>query len=81
MFLDLLNKPSSFSALTILGMSPITFYINSSEISQVNSWIIDTGATDHMTPHSQYFKTYKQCPKSNQKIRRAKMSVSEIGID
>ena len=26
-----------------------------------NSWI-DSNATDHMTPYSQYFKTYKPCP-------------------
>ena len=46
-----LNKPSGACSLTLSG----------------NSWIIDSGATDHMTHTSSHFNTYTPCP-SNRKI-------------
>ena len=68
--LDSLNKISSSKALTISGKSSFTFCINSLEMNLDNSWIIDSSAADHITPHSQYFKAYKPCS-NNRKITMA----------
>ena len=46
-----LNKPSGACSLTLSG----------------NSWIVDLGATDHMTHTLSHFSTYTPCP-SNRKI-------------
>jgi hypothetical protein len=40
-------------------------------------WIIDSGASDHMTGFSSLFKTYSPCP-GNQKVRIADGSFSSI---
>ena len=50
-----LSKTSSCS-LTMSGKSSsfLSFNVSGTE----NIWIIDSGATDHMTPHSSYFSSY-----------------------
>ena len=45
--------------------------------SQINSWIIDSRATDHMTSCSNFFSTYKSCVE-NKKIKIADGSLSAI---
>ncbi|KAK3004629.1 hypothetical protein RJ639_019506 [Escallonia herrerae] len=45
--------------------------------SQNNSWIIDSGATDHMTSCSHLFSTYTPCAR-NKKIKIADGSLSAI---
>ena len=45
--------------------------------SQTNSWIIDSGATNHMTSCSNFFSTYKPCAE-NKKFKIADGSLSAI---
>jgi hypothetical protein len=52
------------------GKLPLSFGFNVSETASRPSWIIDSGATDHMTPSSKQFSTYSPCP-SNKKIATA----------
>ncbi|GAV66127.1 UBN2_3 domain-containing protein, partial [Cephalotus follicularis] len=53
-----LEQPSSALSLVLSGKSPFSFGLNASEKFSSDSWIIDSGATDHMTYTSQYFSTY-----------------------
>ena len=50
------SKTSSSCSLTIAGKSSSFLSFNTS--STENIWIIDSGATDHMTHHSSYFSSY-----------------------
>ena len=59
---------SKFSSLYALNVSCTTF---------PNSWVIDSGATDHMTHSSHKFITYDPCL-SNRKISTADGSLSTI---
>ena len=61
-FLAALEKPSSTCSLAHSGKCPISHGLNVSERSFRNLWIIDSGATDHMTHASQTFSTYTPCP-------------------
>ena len=63
--------------MTLSGKPSFTFCINASEQFFANSWIIDSGATDHMTSTSQFFHTYTPCP-SNRKITVANGSLATI---
>ena len=54
--MDSLSKTSSSCSLTMTGKSSSFLSFNASGIE--NLWIIDSGATDHMTPHSSYFSSY-----------------------
>ncbi|KAJ0103609.1 hypothetical protein Patl1_05362 [Pistacia atlantica] len=42
-----------------------------------NSWVIDSGATDHMTHSSHKFLTYHPCP-SNRKVSIADGSLATV---
>ncbi|RDX74370.1 hypothetical protein CR513_45890, partial [Mucuna pruriens] len=44
--------------LVYLGMLPLSFGFNVLKTSSLSFWILDSGATDHMTPSSKYFSTY-----------------------
>jgi len=57
---------SSYCSLTISGKSFSFLSFNASSIE--NIWIIDSGATDHMTPHSSYFSPSYIALSSNQHI-------------
>ena len=46
-------------------------------LSKSTSWIIDSGASDHMTNSLHIFKSYKPCPGTN-KVRIANGSLSPI---
>jgi len=50
-----LSKTSSYCSLTMSKSSNVlSFNASSNE----NIWIIDSGATNHMIPHSSYFSSY-----------------------
>ena len=67
--------PPSSSQASILGMCSLTLSsetlisleLNASSNEFRNAWILDSGATDHMTHNPNQFKTYLPCP-SNRKI-------------
>jgi len=52
------------------GKIPYSLGFNVSDTNFSHSWILDSGATDHMTPLPLYFSTYSPCP-SNKKISTA----------
>lgn len=57
-----LDKPSGACSLALSGKSPFSFSLNASEKISSEAWIIDSGATDHMTHTSHFFSTYTPCP-------------------
>ena len=68
-------QPSSSFQASTLGMCSLTLSdetlislrLNASSNEFRNTWILDFGATDHMTHNPNQFKTYLPCP-SNRKI-------------
>ena len=52
-----LDKPTRACSLALLGTPSVSFCINASNKVYDDSWVIDFGATDHMTPKSQLFHT------------------------
>lgn len=69
------NPPSGIpnGSLAQTGSPPsaISSYLTST------SWIIDSGASEHMTSLSHLFKSYSSCP-GNKKVRIADKSFSSI---
>ena len=61
------DKPTRTCSLALSGTPSLFFFINASHRVYDDSWIIDSGATDHMTTQSQLFHTYTPNP-SNKKI-------------
>ena len=53
-----LDKPSGACSLALSGTPSFSFCINSLNKVYDDSWVIDSDATDHMTPKSQLFHTY-----------------------
>ncbi|GAV76355.1 UBN2_3 domain-containing protein, partial [Cephalotus follicularis] len=53
-----LEKPLGACSLALSGKSPFSFGLHASKSFSSDSWIIDSGATDHMAYTSQYFSTY-----------------------
>ena len=47
-----------------LGETLISLGINSSSNEFRNAWILNSGATNHMTHNPNHFKTYSPCPSS-----------------
>ena len=69
-----IQPPSSSEAstpgmcsLTLSGETLISLGLNASRNEFRNAWILDFGASDHMTHNPNHFKTYSPCP-SNRKI-------------
>ena len=55
-------------SLTLSDETLITLRLNASRDEKFrNAWILDSGASDHMTHNPNQFKTYLPCP-SNRKI-------------
>ena len=54
-------------SLTLLGETLISLGLNASSNEFRNTWILDSGVTNHMTHNPNQFKTYLPCP-SNRKI-------------
>nr|KYP44617.1 hypothetical protein KK1_033899 [Cajanus cajan] len=57
-------------SLTYSGKFPCSCGFNVSNTPFTHYWILDSGATDHMTPLPKHFSTYSPCP-SNKKISTA----------
>ena len=72
-----LNKPTRTCFLALSSTPPLSFCINASHRVYANSWIIDSGATNHMTSKSQLFHTYTPSP-SNKKIAVANGSLATV---
>ena len=62
-----LDKPTRACSLAISGTPSFFFCINASNKVYDDSWVIDSGSTDYMTPKSQIFHTYT-LSLSNKKI-------------
>ena len=62
--LGALAKPSGTCSLAHSGEFQFSLGLNVSDGTFKNSWVIDSGATDHMTHSSQNFSTYTPCPNS-----------------
>ena len=54
-------------SLTLSGETLISLGLNALSNEFSNAWILDSGATHHMTHNPNQFKTYSPCP-SNWKI-------------
>ena len=67
----------SWKMLENPGTPSLSFCINVSHRVYDDSWIIDSGATDHMTSKSQLFNTYTLNP-SNKKIVVANGSLATV---
>nr|KYP43794.1 hypothetical protein KK1_034774 [Cajanus cajan] len=73
--MDSLSKTSNSCSLTMTGKSSSFLSFNASNTE--NIWIIDSSATDHMTPHSPYFSSYTTSS-SNQHITIANGSHTPV---
>lgn len=65
--LSKLEKPTGTCSLTYSSKFSFSFGFNDSDTPFTHYWILDSGATDHMTPLPKYFSIYSPCP-SNKKI-------------
>ena len=72
-----LNKPTRTCFLALSSTPPLSFCINASHRVYDDSWIIYSGATDHMTSKSQLLHTYTPSP-SNKKIAVANDSLATV---
>ena len=72
-----LDKPTRTCSLALSGTPSFSFCINVSHRVYDDSWIIDFGATDHITSKSQLFHTYTPSP-SNKKIAVANGSLVTV---
>jgi hypothetical protein len=62
-----LSHSGKFSFPSSFGKFQFSVGLNASDIPFKQYWILDSGATDHMTPLPKHFSTYSPCP-SNRKI-------------
>jgi len=62
-----MKKPIGMCSLTYPGKLPFFVGFNVSNTSFTNYWILDYGATNHMTPFPNFFSTCFSCP-SNKRI-------------
>ena len=67
-FLGSFDKPSDSCSLALSSKSPFPFGLHVSIKCWANYWVIDSGATDHMTHTSQYFNSHTPCPSSRKII-------------
>ena len=72
-----LDKPTGACSLALSGTPSFSFCINASSRVYDDSWVIDSGATNHMTSKSQLFHTYTPSP-SNKKIAVANGSLATV---
>jgi len=67
----------STCSLALTSTSSPSFSLHASEIAYYNSWVLDSGASDHMTPFSHVFITYNPCA-SSRKIMMANGSLTIV---
>ncbi|KAJ0083335.1 hypothetical protein Patl1_30043 [Pistacia atlantica] len=60
--LDSLEKSTSTYSLATSGKLYSLYALSASSSDFSNSWVIDSGTTDHMTHSSHKFLTYHPCP-------------------
>jgi hypothetical protein len=65
--LNTMEKPSGSCSLAQNGKIPISHVFSASNKNHSTIWVIDSGATDHMTYSVAGFTSYQPCP-SNKKI-------------
>ena len=75
--LSSLEKPSGASSLVLSGKPVNSYGLHACDKFFDDSWILDSGATDHMTHSSRFFRTYTPCP-SNRKIIVANGEVATV---
>ena len=71
------KQVSGTCALAHSGKFPISIGLKVSYETFANSWVIEVGATDHMTHSSKKFITYIPCP-SSRKIATADGSLTTV---
>jgi hypothetical protein len=72
-----LDKPSCTCSLAYSGAFLTSIGLNVSGKTFANSWVMDSGATNHMTHSPNGFTTYFQCP-SSRKIATANGSLTTV---
>ena len=72
-----LDKPTGACSLALSGTPSFSFCINASNKVYDDSWVIDSSATNHMTPKSQLFHT-STLSLINKKIVVAKDSLTIV---
>ncbi|RVW64179.1 hypothetical protein CK203_046335 [Vitis vinifera] len=72
-----LDKPADTGSLAYSGKFPFSIGLNVSDITFANSWVIDSGATDHMTHSPNIFSTYFPCS-SSRKIATVDGSLTTV---
>ena len=72
-----LDKPAGTCSLAYSGAFPTSIGLNVSSETFSNSWVMDSGATDHMTNLLNGFFTYLPCP-SSRKIATTDGSLTTI---
>ena len=65
-----LEKPTGTCSLVYSGEFPSFIGLNVSDTTFAKSWVMDSGATNHMTHLPSIFLTYSPCP-SSRKIATA----------
>ena len=63
--------------LTLSSETLISLGLNATCNEYKNTWILDSGATDHMTHNPNYFKTYSPCL-NNRKIFVANGTITTV---
>ena len=72
-----LDKPASTGSLAYSGKFPFSIGLNVTDITFANSWVIDSGATNHMNHSPNIFSTYFPYS-SSRKIATANGSLTTI---
>ena len=72
-----LEKPLGTCSLVSSGESSYFIGLNVSDTTFAKSWVMDSGATDHMTHSPSIFFTYFPCP-SSRKIATANGSLTTV---
>ena len=82
-----IQSPSSSQAssmgmcsLTLSGETLISLVLNASSNEFRNVWILDFGATDHMTHNPNQFKTYLPCPIKRKIVVADGTTTTMVGI-
>jgi hypothetical protein len=75
--LNTMEKPSGSCSLAQNGKIPISHVFSASNKNHSSIWVIDSGATDHMTYSAGAFTSYQPCP-SSKKITVADGSLTTV---